>query len=76
MGRLVISGKWLAEMESRIFQSQDINEVLQNAISQKALIALLAKYETPFQVIDLGCGVRRITTKVGICPKCNGTGKC
>jgi hypothetical protein len=27
-------------------------------------------------VIQLGAGVKRVTTDVHTCPKCNGTGRC
>ena len=40
------------------------------------LIATLARMEIPFRVINLGAGVKKITTDTDICPKCNGTGKC
>ena len=40
------------------------------------IIARLASKNIAFKVIPLGAGVRRITTNVEICEKCNGTGKC
>ncbi len=72
----VVSQKWIIEMESLVFQGRTLNEVLNSSASQKELINLLARCEIPFRVIPLGCGVKRITTEVDVCPKCNGTGKC
>lgn len=40
------------------------------------LIATLSKMEIPFRLINLGAGVKKITTDTSTCPKCNGTGKC
>jgi hypothetical protein len=40
------------------------------------VIGLLAKKGIAFKVVQLGSGVKRVTTDVAICPKCNGTGKC
>jgi hypothetical protein len=40
------------------------------------LICQLADQNIAFKVIQLGAGVKRVTTKANVCPKCNGTGKC
>ena len=40
------------------------------------LIASLANREIPFKLIQLGAGVKRVTTLTDVCPKCNGTGRC
>ena len=40
------------------------------------LIMLLSKEGISFKLINLGAGVKRVTTLTDVCPKCNGTGKC
>ena len=40
------------------------------------LICRLADKNISFKIIQLGAGVKRVTTNTTICPKCNGTGKC
>lgn len=74
--RLVTDQKWLARMKAALSRGEQISEVLRHSCSQQSLIALLACTETPFRVLNFGCGVRRITTKTDVCPKCKGTGKC
>ena len=76
MSRRVVNPKWLAERESEILQDQKIDQTLTELCSQRALIALLARFSRSFKVINLGAGVKRITTEVNTCSKCNGTGEC
>jgi hypothetical protein len=40
------------------------------------LICQLADKNISYKVIQLGAGVKRVTTNTTVCPKCNGTGKC
>ena len=40
------------------------------------LILMLASEGIPYRVVDLGCGVKEITTDTSVCPRCRGTGKC
>jgi len=40
------------------------------------LVEYLTVKGVAFKVINLGAGVKRITTDTSVCPKCNGTGKC
>lgn len=40
------------------------------------LVMELAGAGLPFKLIQLGAGVKRVTTLVDVCSKCNGTGKC
>ena len=73
---MITNPKWLAERESEILQDRKVDQILKLPCAQKDLIALLARFGRAFKVISLGCGVKRITTEVNVCPKCNGTGKC
>lgn len=38
------------------------------------LVIKLTEAEIPFRVLNLGVGVKKITTDTTICPKCKGTG--
>jgi hypothetical protein len=40
------------------------------------LVFLLSQKGIAFKLIQIGAGVKRITTNVTTCPKCNGTGRC
>jgi hypothetical protein len=40
------------------------------------LILRLTEADIPFRLIQLGAGVKRVTTETDQCPKCHGTGKC
>jgi intergrase/recombinase len=53
-----------------------IEVVSGESIILKWLIGSMANLGIPFQVINLGAGVKKVTTDVNVCPKCHGTGKC
>lgn len=40
------------------------------------LVLELTNRNIPFRVIQLGAGVKRVTTDTEQCPKCHGTGRC
>jgi hypothetical protein len=72
---------WKAEREAEIqtylrdgFQKIDVTSSCNMAIQW--LICQLVAHNIPFKVIQLGAGVKRVTTDTTVCPKCNGTGKC
>jgi hypothetical protein len=44
-------------------------------LAAKWLILELSSRKFPFKVVELGAGVKLITRKTDICPKCNGTGR-
>lgn len=46
-----------------------------NAAAQWVIMALDQR-GIPYRVIQLGAGVKKITTQTNICPKCHGTGRC
>lgn len=46
------------------------------SLAAKWMILFLTECNIPFKVIQLGAGVKRITTDVDVCPKCHGTGRC
>lgn len=71
-----INRRWLAEMQRQIDAGDRIDQVLPFPPSARSLIAALAAKGRAFKVVNLGAGVKRVTTDVGVCPKCNGTGEC
>jgi len=40
------------------------------------LVLRLTEASIPFRLIQLGAGVKRVTTETDQCPKCHGTGRC
>ncbi len=40
------------------------------------LVMYLSDVGISFKLMNLGAGVKKLTTDVSICPKCHGTGKC
>ena len=40
------------------------------------LIMELDRRNISYRVVQLGAGVKKITTQTDICPKCHGTGRC
>ena len=42
----------------------------------KIVVLYLTDAGIPFKVLQMGAGVKKITTDVAICPKCKGLGKC
>jgi hypothetical protein len=69
----------MAEYKQAIFDGtvpKPIKVTSQSNICSSWLIGSLANHNIPFKVINLGAGVKQITTETDICPKCHGTGKC
>ena len=62
----------LRELDNGTFKSITISY---NPAS-KWLIEQLASRNVAFKVINLGCGVKKITTDTNVCSKCGGTGRC
>ena len=40
------------------------------------LVLELTKENIPFRLVNVGGGVKTITTDTATCPKCGGTGRC
>lgn len=67
----------LDELSTDLGHKGYIDEVISYNPATQWLITHLTKSGIPFKVTNLGCGVKRITTKdLNICPKCGGSGKC
>jgi len=77
---------WVKEQEEKIaaFKSAqavgtDVKPIdvttSMNAVAQ-FMIHRLSMAGIGFRLIQLGAGVKRVTTDTHVCPKCNGTGRC
>ena len=72
----IVNLAWAAKMERLVFSDDPVDVTTQYAILAQWLIVNLSNAKRGFQVVNLGAGVRRITTDTKVCPKCNGTGRC
>ena len=73
--RSYVNPMWLEDTVSKMEAGETKEVVTKNAISQKALVYELAKRNIGFRIINMGCGVRKITIDTEICPKCGGSGR-
>lgn len=68
---------WDKRINDRLDRHLDIDETLTHNGTVKFLVKKLSDRGISFSLVNLGAGVKRITTKdTHICPKCNGTGRC
>ena len=70
-----INRAWMEECLREI-NSKSIKKTVRGSREASWLIMRIAEADLPFKVINLGAGVKTITTEVDTCPKCHGTGKC
>ena len=76
-----ISPVWMKKMEGKIsaWKRGDCQTICVDTSfnpSDQWLILQLTEADIPFRLIQLGAGVKRVTTETDQCPKCHGTGKC
>ncbi len=75
-----VSSEWtdkrMADLASYRRNQTPIDVISQYNLAIQWLVAMLAREGVPFRLIQLGAGVKRVTTLTDVCPKCNGTGKC
>lgn len=75
-----ISDKWQiareAEMTEFVRSGKHFTTVSSYNPATQWLICRLAARNIPFRLIQIGAGVKQITTETATCPKCHGTGKC
>lgn len=62
----------LADMES----GREVTHTTAYKIASQFLILALTARNIPFRVINLGSGIKTITTRIDDCGGCYGTGKC
>jgi len=73
-GKMRVNPEWMKRLIESMEQAKEIDETISFNASAKWLALELGIRRIPFKVINLGVGVRRITTNINICPKCHGTG--
>ena len=66
----IVNKKWVDEMVEKIEKGIEIDVTSSFHKSAQFLITELSENNVPFQVYNLGAGVRRITTITDICPCC------
>ncbi len=71
-----INPEWQEKVKMTYRHRRVVEEVVNSLKAAQWLIEWLANRRIGFKVINLGAGVRRITTYTEVCPKCNGTGRC
>jgi len=78
-----INPKWINDVKTGVENYQNNNEdgmQFERVLNHNAAAQWLIKYMTgkgvAFKVLNLGAGVKRITTDTDVCPKCKGTGRC
>jgi len=75
-----VSKKWkdqvLAKMATFLATGEHFEETSDyNPATQWMICRMVAK-GIPFRLIQMGAGVKHITTHTDICPKCHGMGRC
>ena len=76
MARMMVREGFKEEQKKKLAEGKPIDHITGEPIVAKWMVCWLSNNGKAFKVIDLGAGVKRITTDVDVCPKCNGTGRC
>lgn len=75
-----VDPKWLADQKQFIGDSLRTNfpysVITSYNKAAQAVVYYLTDNQIPFKVLNMGAGVKKITTDVSVCPKCKGRGKC
>jgi hypothetical protein len=71
---LILKETWKADMREAI-RKEDFEYQTGIPVVAKWLVLELAIRKLDFRVMNLGAGVKLITRKTDICPKCKGTGR-
>ena len=71
-----ISTTWRTDILELLDAGQPIDRTISFNKATQWLIMTLSQRGVAFKLINLGAGVKRITTETDVCPKCNGTGRC
>ena len=75
-----INNKWQDDREADIAEFISSGKHFEvkseyNPATQWLILKLVNK-NIPFRLIQLGAGLKMVTTKTDVCLKCHGTGKC
>ena len=66
---------WIEAIKEQVATVHGFEHTSDINLATQWLVSYLDEQGIPFKVINLGAGVKKVTTKMDICPKCNGTGK-
>ena len=72
---VILKDSWKAEMMERIENGTFGEYRTAIPVAATWLVLQLSARKIPFRVMNLGAGVKLITTKTDTCPKCKGTGR-
>jgi hypothetical protein len=72
----MLNPDWCKEMKEKIESGQPLTYRTRSIQGLRFIILELNDRNIPFRIINLGAGIKIITTKTDICPKCKGTGRC
>lgn len=78
-GRSRINPAWITEQRTKLTdptRAKPYEYRTAEGIVLRALVCLLDDLGIPYKILDLGAGVKKVTTDVTLCPKCHGTGRC
>ena len=70
MSRMIVNPKWEEEMKQKMDQRLPIDVTLSHQVSANWLVNALSRRNIPFQMQNIGAGVRRLTTDTEHCPFC------
>ena len=65
-----VNPSWLKERKEEIRKGYSIDITASFNKAAQALIICLSNADIPFKLYNLGAGIKRITTKIDICPCC------
>lgn len=74
--RTKIEQKGMALISGMLTSATPLEWVLDSNLASSYIVKHLTLNNVPFKVLNMGAGVKKITTAVDTCPKCHGTGKC
>ena len=72
--RVNLPPAWRNKVLDEIYREDFVVRTEYVAAAQWVVLRLLER-KLPYRIINLGAGIKEITTKVDTCPKCHGTGK-
>jgi len=73
---IILRQDWKDKMEETIAFGNFTEYTTAIKVALTFIVLRLNEAFTSYKILDLGAGVKKITTKVDTCPKCHGTGKC
>lgn len=80
MSRVYYSPATRAKLRDTIDDTVRAGDVFEQVTScnvwAKIVVLALTGRGVPFKVLQMGAGVKKITTQVDVCPRCKGLGKC